>query len=110
MSTRDPFLRSILVIADRIVVYLVLSALAFTLLWELMCRRALGAAYADALRVLLVVARGAASPVLMALLTLTGLVALLSVAIVCYALFSLWNRRARVRSGHVRGPQLDGAP
>jgi hypothetical protein len=110
MSARDPFLRSILVVVDRIAVYLVLTGLAFVLLWEQVCKRALRAGYEDALRFLIVVVRGDPPPVLMCLLMLTLTVAALSVGVVCYALFSLWSRRARVQVGYVRGPHLEGAP
>lgn len=107
MSTRDPFLRSVLVIADRIAVFLVLSTLALLLIWDAVCRHTLSLLELDALRVAVSVIRGRATAIEATLFVLAAVAALMATAIISLVLFSLWRRRAQIDEGHVRGPKGD---
>jgi hypothetical protein len=107
MSARDPFLRALLVVLDRTIVFLVLCALVCALLWEFVCTRGLGMNDLDALRGALALMRGDAAPVIAVAFGLTATVSVLASGIVSAVLFGIWRRRARVASGQVRGPLSD---
>jgi hypothetical protein len=107
VSNRDPFFRSVLIIADRIAVFLALSTLALLLIWDAVCRHTLGLFELDALRVAISVVRGRATAIEATLFVLAAAAALMGTAIVSRVLFSLWRRRAQIDEGHVRGPKGD---
>lgn len=104
MTVRDPFLRAILVVADRTVVFLVLCVIVCTLLWEFLCTRELHMTSIDALRCALALARGESAPFITVAFGLTATVAILVSSILSTGLFVIWRRRARVESSQVRGP------
>ena len=108
MSVRDPFLRALLIVIDRVIVFLVLCALMCALLWELICTRALDMSALDSLQSVLAIVRGAGSPVNVVTFGLTATVSVLSSVIISAVLFVAWRRRAHVDSTHVRGPLSEG--
>lgn len=107
MSTHDPFLRSLLVVVDRLIVFSVLAAILFGLLWDVASRRAFGLStvqpFAALWRCLLGVASSAESTVAV----LCASLALTSATILSSLLFRRWRGRAAVRGSHVRGPTLE---
>lgn len=107
MSNRDPFLRALLVVLDRTIVFLVVCALVCALLWEFVCTRGLGMTGIGALRSALALTRGGAGKVITVIFGLTATVSVLASGIVSAVLFAIWRRRARVASGQVRGPLSD---
>lgn len=107
MSNRDPFLRALLVVLDRTIVFLVLCALVCALLWEFVCTRGLGITGLGAFRSALALVRGGAGPVIIVTFSLTATVSVLVSGIVSAVLFAIWRSRARLASSQVRGPLSD---
>jgi hypothetical protein len=104
VSSPDPFVRSIVIILDRVAVLLSLSAVGCALVWDATCQHAFGSnalAFELALRVL--AHRG--DPILETLFALTLALAVISTSVLSFGLFALWRRRARLAEQHVRGPR-----
>lgn len=104
MTTRDPFLHAIVIVADRIAVLVCLAAVGSTLLWDIVCRFAFGPpglAFQLAIEVL----TGRAGRVAEAVFALTLAFAAISTTLLSFGLFALWRRRARLNAGHLRGSQ-----
>jgi hypothetical protein len=106
MSTRDPFLRSILVLVDRAIVFVVLAAIAFGLLWVAASRKALGLSGVKPVSVLWRMVSKHVSPTEAVIAALCACLALTSTSIVAYSLFRLWRRRALLVTWPVRGPTI----
>ena len=108
MTTRDPFLHAIIVIADRVAVLTCLAAIGCGLLWEAVCRFAFGTSDGLAFELALRIFAGRAGRLAEALFALTFFLAVITTSALSFGLFALWRRRARPNSGHLRGPQQGG--
>jgi hypothetical protein len=106
--THDPFFRSIVIIVNRVIVFVSAAVFDSALLWDLVCRRWLGLSHVDALKTANAVWTGTAYPILTALFKLTVAFAVALTTIIAGALYLLWRRRAEISEGHVRGPRIRG--
>jgi hypothetical protein len=106
MSTRDPFIASILVIIDRAIVWLILNLLMFGGLWAAVWMRGLRLPWLVAVKQLRAILTGQAEPVVATLFALTAAVAVLTVSTLCAGLFLLWRRQGRLRGACLRGAQI----
>ncbi|MNS10814.1 hypothetical protein D3C72_423370 [compost metagenome] len=108
MSTRDPFLSSLLLVLNRACMWLTLTGAYFMVLWAAVWQRGLGLSWRLAVQQLQAVFRGSAELLTVTLFVLTLAVAVLSTGVLCAWLFARWRRKGELRSGHVRGPKLEG--
>jgi hypothetical protein len=108
MSTRDPFFGSLLIVLDRACMWLTLTGVYFMVLWAAVWERGLGLSWALAVKQLKAVFTGGAERLTMTLFALTLAVAVLGTSVLCAWLFARWRRKGKLRSGHVRGPKLEG--
>jgi hypothetical protein len=108
MSTHDPFLRSVGVVVDRVIVVLVLTSISTCLLWDAASRAALDLTHGQAAIELLHALMGVAPPVMRVVAELCLLSGSLISAVLASWLFRRWKGRAQMSSGHVRGPRLEG--
>jgi hypothetical protein len=106
--TYDPFLRSIVIIANRTILFVVVAAFVSALLWGYVCKHALEISHVDAVTTAVGIVFGRSEPVFVALFVLTLTSATLATAFVAGALFWLWRRRAELAGRHVRGPRIRG--
>ena len=104
MTTRDPFLHAIMIVGDRFAVFVCLSAISAALMWILVCRITFGTSDGLPYALLLEILNGQAGRAVEVLFALTCGIAVMSTSALCYVLFQLWRRRARIRAGHLRGP------
>ncbi|GAB7541667.1 hypothetical protein [Cupriavidus sp. 8B] len=108
MSTRDPFLSSLLIVLDRAIVWLVLTGVHFMVLWSAVWQRGLGLSGSLAVQQLQAVFTGGAERLTVTLFALTLAVAVLATSGLCAWLFARWRRQGALRGAHVRGPKLEG--
>ena len=107
MSTRDPFIATILVIIDRAILSLILNFVVFGVLWAAVWERGLNLPWLMAVHQLRAVLIGAAAPVVSTLFALTAAVTILSVSLICGGLFLLWRRQGRLRGAYLRGARME---
>lgn len=107
MSARDPFLRSLLIVVDRLMVFSALSAIVFALLWDVASRQAFGLSRLQPFRALWRVLLGGASPTEATIVALCAGLALTSTTIVSFLLFRRWRRHAVLSGAHLRGPRIE---
>lgn len=108
MSTRDPFLGSLLIVLDRTCMWLTLTSVNFMVLWAAVWQRGLGLSWGLAVQQLQAVFTGGAERLTVTLFALTLAVAVLGTSVLCAWLFARWRRKGELRGGHVRGPKLEG--
>jgi hypothetical protein len=106
VSSRDPFLRAVLIVIDRMMVFAILVGVLFTLTWDVASRAGLGLRHFEAAAMVWRVVRGEAPPAATVIAALALVTSVLLSAIVSAGLFWLWRRRAELSGGHVRGPRI----
>ena len=107
MSTRDPFIATILVIIDRAIIWLILNLVAFAMLWAAVWERGLDLPWLVAVRQLRAVLIVRAAPVVVTLFALTAAVTVLAVSTICGGLFLLWRRHGRLHAAFLRGARIE---
>lgn len=105
LTKRDPFLDAIMIVADRVAVFVCLTAVGSLLMWGVVCRIALRTSDGVAFQLAIEVLTGRTGRVAETLFALTFILAAFGTSLLSFALFALWRRRARVSAGHLRGPQ-----
>ena len=105
MTKRDPFLHAIMIVADRVAVLTCLTVIGCGLLWDAVCRFALGTSDGLAFELALHILTGRAGRLAETLFALTLFLAATGTCALSFGLFGLWRRRARPNAGHLRGPQ-----
>lgn len=106
MKTRDPFLTTLAILFDRLIVWLILVLIWSVLLWSLIWERWLDQDWSETMCHLVAVATGQAVPVVNVLAVLTLTVAILATSLLASWLFARWRRLGEVQVAHVRGSRL----
>lgn len=108
MRTRDPFLITFGIWADRLMVWFLLCMFSFVVLWWFVWDHCLGQGVIFALTQLRDVITGEAKPVVKVLFALSFAVAIETTSLLSAWLFARWRRHAELRTGYVRGSRLEG--
>ncbi len=106
MSTRDPFLNSLLVWIDRLGAWLILSAVGAAFLWSVVWDTCLGFSGDDALRQFVRFVTWKADTVSTTIGVLIVCLAIQSANVVSLWLFAKWRRKGELRAEHIRGSRL----
>lgn len=106
MSTRDPFLITIGVIVDRVLVWLTLTVIVAGITWSAVLERGLGMPWSAAALRLQALWLGTADRTIVVLAVLTLTVAVLASTLMSTWLFALWRKQGQFGATHLRGPHI----
>jgi len=106
MSTRDPFLNSLIAWLDRLSAWLWLCAVGTGLLWSVVWNTYLGFSGGDAFRQFVRFVTWKADTVSTTIGVLIVSLAIQSANVVSLVLFAKWRRKGELRAEHIRGSKL----
>ena len=106
MSTKDPFLNSLIVWRDRLTVWLWLSAVGTALLWSVVWHTYLGFPDGDVFPQFVRFVTWKADTVSTTIGVLIVCLAIQSVNVVSLWLFAKWRRKGELSAEHIRGSKL----